>query len=445
MEGIRCCVRHPGIRVGAFRRTYPELEESLLVELGRFEYAAALGATWNASSRDLKFSNGSILMFRYAESMVDATRRQGGQYQLLLFDELTLTPPKVIRFLTSRLRSGDTSIPVIGTRAGSNPGGAGHGDAKKTYIESTDHGAKVALDERGRTVRFIPAKIDDNPHLNPEYITDLNALDEATRAAMRDGSWESFSGMAFTEWDRDRHVVPRMELPASWLRYGGLDYGWTAPSAYILAARDEDGRLWVCGELTMTQTPEADQARRVLALEGDLRPVIRAADPAMWGKMSSALPVAVTYAQEGCPLRKADNDRLSGKARLHSYLGDGPACAHHRALGWATCPRLHVLAGVAPELVRTLPNLVYDAHRVEDVDTHGEDHHYDALRYLIMSIGSTPRLVLDADDQPAPIVPEADRHEQRGPVAWQRGALTVGGDDAELDRNVVGGQRSPFV
>lgn len=46
-EGIRASVRYPGIRIGAFRRTYPELEESLLAELAAMGYASALGAVWN--------------------------------------------------------------------------------------------------------------------------------------------------------------------------------------------------------------------------------------------------------------------------------------------------------------------------------------------------------------------------------------------------------------
>jgi hypothetical protein len=33
-------------------------------------------------------------------------------------------------------------------------------------------------------------------------------------------------------------------------------------------------------------------------------------------------------------------------------------------------------------LARTLPALVYDKVQIEDVDTDGEDHAYDALRYL---------------------------------------------------------------
>lgn len=417
MEGIRACVTYRGLRVGAFRRTYPELEESLLAELANYGYAAQLGARYDKVKHDLLFPNGSLLMFRYAKNKQDASTRQGGQYQLLLFDERTLTPPDVIDFLQSRLRSGRADIPVLGVRSSTNPGGVGHGAVKKKYITATDHGQNVITDERGRQVRFIPAKIADNPHLNSEYVHDLDALPDAMRSAFRDGSWDSFSGQVFVEWNRDKHLVPRYELPAEWPRFAGMDYGWTAPSVVIWAAKDRDGRLWVENELTMYQTPEKDQARRILAAENGRAVQLRAADPAMWGRTGSALPPATQMAVEGVALVSGDNDRLGGKMRMHTYLADAPACAHHRQLGWDMCPMLHVLDGAAPELVRTLPNLPYDPRKIEDVDTDAEDHWYDALRYLIMGVGGGPSLVLFDEDR-SPIVPADQQTIPAGTVSF---------------------------
>jgi hypothetical protein len=387
-HGIMAAVRYPGIRIGAFRRTYPEVKESFLAQLAQFGYGQAVDAVWNGSSYELRFRNGSLIMFRYAETLAHATRRQGGEYQLLLFDEVTLTPPDVVAFLESRLRSGRADMPVLGMRAAANPGGPGHGKIRERFIKSTDYGQRIVTDERGRTVRFIPSKLEDNPHVNPEYSADLLGLPEEMRMAMRDGNWDTFVGQAFTEFRRERNLVPRFEIPESWLRYAGLDYGWAAPSVCIWFARDQDGRVWVYRELTMRRTPELEQAKRILESESGERVIGRAADPAMWGKTGSALPPADQYATAGCGLTKGDNDRLGGKSRMHTFLSEGPACAHHRALGWATCPMLHILDGAAPELTRTLPDLPTDPNRPEDVDTDGEDHWYDALRYGLMGIGA---------------------------------------------------------
>lgn len=398
MEGLRACVNHPGIRVGAFRRTFDELAESFFPELASVGYAEDLGARWNGSDRELRFTNGSIIRFRYLETVQDATRRQGGQYQLVLLDERTLIPPDAVSILVDeRIRTGSVHVPIIGVRSGTNPGGPGHGQCRDRYIEPTDYGAHPYTDLHGRTVRFVPAKVSDNPHIgraDPGYIRRLDAIpDPARRAAMRDGSWDSFAGQYFEEWDRDRHIVPRFEIPAGWRRLAGIDWGYAAPWAVLWAAVDPDGRAWLYRERYERKVGETDQAKRILADEANEpadRGIARFADPSMWRSNGEGLPIASVYAQNQVALQPANNDRIPGWQRVHSYLAEGPACRHHRALGWESCPRLHVLDATCPNLVRTLPTLPYDRLKLEDVDTDAEDHAADALRYLLMGIGGGP-------------------------------------------------------
>jgi hypothetical protein len=208
---------------------------------------------------------------------------------------------------------------------------------------------------------------------------------------------------AFPDWRPDRIVVPPFTVPESWGRYGGMDYGWAAPAVYEAAARDADGRLWFYRELTMVQTPEREQARRILAANAGASMRTIAADPAMWGKAGSSLPPADQMLTEGLALQKADNDRLGGKARMHTYLSEAPACSVHRAMGWATCPMLHVVDGACPKFVLTMGNLPRDPHRPEDVDTDGPDHWYDAARYLIMAVGTESSWVFPPDGPADPV------------------------------------------
>lgn len=393
-DDLRDCVLYPGIRIGAFRRTYGELKESLLAELAQAGYGQALGARWNGTEYELRFPNGSLIMFRYAESLQDATRRQGGQYQKLTFDERNLTPPDVISFLESRLRSGRADLPVIGIRSGTNPGGPGHGASKARYIEPTGYGQRVVTDERGRSVRFIPSKLSDNPHVNPEYAADLRALPEKLRAAFLDGNWDVFAGMMFPEFSRDRHVLEPITLPAEWRRYEGVDWGYAAPWAVVFGAEDPDGRVWIWRELYEAGVGEAEQARRVLAAEDGARPAARYADDAMWAALGDAKPIAQVYAENGCLLEKAGKgagSRISGWQRIHSFLADAPACLLHRDQGWDTCPKLHIFT-TCSSLLRELVNLPYAmSGNVEDADTNASDHAMDALRYLLINIGNAPR------------------------------------------------------
>ena len=394
MHAIRECVRYPGIRVGAFRRTYGELKESLLAELALTGYAKALGAHWKGTDYELRFPNGSVIMFRYAETMSDATRRLGGQYQLLLFDERTLTNPDVVSFLESRMRSGREDIPVLGIRSATNPGGPGHTAVKDRYIKPTNYGEKVVIDQRNREVRFIPSRLSDNPHVNPEYASDLLALPEKLRAAYLDGDWDVFAGQMFPEWSRDRHVVAPRELPVSWRRYAGIDWGYTAPWAVVWAAVDEDGRVWVYREIYEKEVGEADQARRILAAEADEYVIARYADDAMWATRGDALPIAQVYANNGCaltPAGKGPGSRITGWQRIHSYLAEAPACPEHRERGWETCPRLHAFSTL-DRFATGIADLPHSpTGNPEDADTRADDHIADATRYLMVNIGNEAR------------------------------------------------------
>jgi len=446
-EGIRRCVQHPGLRALLVRRTYDELEESIFPALRKLGTADAVGGRYDASKHILSFTNGSMIRFRYLERIEDASRRQGGEYQLLLVDEATLMPPGVVDFIRyERLRSAD-HVPVIGVRSTCNPGGPSHSEIRTRYIDATDHGEHVALDTNGPagdddepvTIRFIQAKATDNPHLNAGYFRMLDSIpDPQRRAAMRDGSWDVFAGQMFSEFSRERHVVAPFEIGPDWHRRGGLDYGYRHASAAVWAAKDQDSRLWVYRELYESGLGEKELARRLNTGEQ----VHWDADPAMWNRTGDALPPASVLALEGVPLRKAINDRVIGWQRVHTYLADGPACAHHRAMGWTTCPMVHIFA-TCTQLIRTLPALPYATKgNPEDANTEADDHLPDAFRYLVMGIGVTPHFIFsDAAD----VATALDGSELMRDIG---GGLALGANAAAFpDRSHEGGTtaRSPFV
>lgn len=391
---FRTCVRFPGIQVFWFRRSFPELNQSVLRMLARYGYGKALGARWDGSKHELRFPEGAVLTFAHAKNPQEAASLTSAEINLLILDERTTMPPDVVEFLYTRVRSGVVGVPCLGVRSASNPGHVGHGVVKAAYVKATDYGRKEIIDPAGRRRVFIPARASDNPYVGNYEQTLAGITDPELRARIRDGDWSAMPDAAFPDFKPDRIGVPPFTVPATWQRYGGMDYGWAAPSVFIAAAKDGDSRLWVYREISMRQTAEKEQARRILEAVGADMLVSIAADPAMWGKTGSAMPPADQMALEGLALSKADNDRLGGKARMHTYLAEAPACAHHRALGWATCPMLHVLDGAAPEFMRTMPDLPRDKNRPEDVDTDGEDHWYDACRYLALSIGGGPSFPL---------------------------------------------------
>lgn len=400
---IRYAWRWPGWRALFVRETYDELDENVFPELRKIGYAEEIGGRWKAGRHELNFHGRnhdglpeSAIRFRYLAKLDDVGRRQGGSYNAVGIDERTKLPPGVAGALLDRIRTAMPGVPVLGMRSTGNPGGRAHGELKRDYVTATDKGAKtltVELPDSDDTItrRYIPAKATDNPYLDKSYFTRTLAAipDPQRRRAMRDGDWDVFAGQFFEEWNSDRHVVPAdaIELAASWKRYEGIDYGRSAPFCMLRAAIDNDGRAWVCSELYKSGLDEQEQAVLIIADEQAKDPglkISRAGDPSMWAKVSSAKSIEQVYREHGVLMVKASNDRVNGWARVHQFLAEGPACQYHAGLGWDTCPRLHVFAGAAPNLVRTIGDLPRDKNNPEDLDTDSEDHAADAIRYLLI-------------------------------------------------------------
>ena len=241
------------------------------------------------------------------------------------------------------------------------------------------------------------------------------------REAFLEGNWNIFAGQMYPELSRDRHVVEPFTLPASWQRFNGVDWGYY-PSywAVVWGALDEDGRVWVYREAYEQMVGEAEQAKRILAAEAEgERIAVRYADDAMFATRGDALPISTVYAENGVYLTPASKGaRVTGWERVRSYLAEMPACPHHRANGWETCPRLHIFAG-CENLFKHLGNL---SHAVkgdpEDAGPNPHDHLPDALRYLLINLGGGPSWP-DVEPPKETLLDGVEVLEPRGPFAWR--------------------------
>jgi hypothetical protein len=54
---------------------------------------------------------------------------------------------------------------------------------------------------------YLPARLDDNPYLDPEYETSLAVLNKVRYEQLRNGNWDVFSGQFFSEWVPSVHVA----------------------------------------------------------------------------------------------------------------------------------------------------------------------------------------------------------------------------------------------
>src|SRR6266478_2816155 len=216
------------------RRTYPELESSLIAQfrrdVPRWHYK-----NYNESKRVVTWLNGSTTRFGYCRNESDVYQYQGAEFLFIGIDELTHFTLKQWQFLTSRNRC---SVPGSSCRmaGATNPGNIGHAWVKALWVDLVPPPGFERSDlYAARDYDFIRARIDDNPiYANDvEYRRTLEALPEHLRRAFLDGDWNIFAGQYFNIFDIGRHTARPEDVRLDpWLpRWISIDWGFQHPSA----------------------------------------------------------------------------------------------------------------------------------------------------------------------------------------------------------------------
>ena len=374
------------------RRSMPELRD-LISHSQRLYTRAFPGAKWREQEKEWRFPSGARIEFGYAENLTDVLRYQGQSYTWIGIDELPQYPtPDIYNFLRSSLRSVDPEVPVF-IRATGNPGNVGSTWVKNMFVDPATPNTPFTMDLetpvgiKSITRRFIPAKLQDNPYLmqTDDYMIMLSSLPDIQKKQFLEGDWEAFEGSAFPEFNRAVHVIEPFEIPNNWVRFRSADWGYSSPACCLWFAIDFDNYLYVYREL-YTQKVTADIfARQVLQQEYGEYMKYGVLDSSTWAKRGDVGPsIAETMIQEGCKWRPSDRSprsRINGKLEVHKRLYVDPDIQYPGMFIFSNCTNL----------IRTLPLLPTDKNNPEDVDTHAEDHAYDALRYACMSRPLHPR------------------------------------------------------
>ena len=403
------CLRYPGIKVMIIRKTYPELQENHINPMCSMLNCYAPNkkdriARYNDSKKNITFPNGSRILFRYCDKEKDAERFQGTEIDVLFIDEATHQSEDKFKKLAACVRGvNDFPKRVICTM---NPGGEGHAFVKRLFIDK-----KYLPNEKPDDYMFIQSKVTDNKALmasNPDYIKQLEALPPKLREAWLYGNWNIFEGQFFEDFmDRpehydDRqwtHVINPFEIPDGWKIYRAFDWGYNRPFACCYFAVSEDDVVYHFLEIYgCTKTPNEgikwtpaqvfDEIHRVETehrwLKG--RKIIGIADPAIWDAETGE-SIAETAAKHQVYFSPGDHKRIPGWMQMH----------YRFAFDENGYPMFYVFTN-CKHFIRTIPLLQYDEHKVEDVDTDGEDHIADAVRYMLMSRPIKPRTPQKPDE-----------------------------------------------
>jgi Terminase large subunit, T4likevirus-type, N-terminal len=394
-EAVTLLTLVPNSKVLLLRRTFPELEQELEPRI-QARIPKHVGK-YNSSKHVMTFFNGSQLRLGYLEKDADVYRYIGAEYQMILFDELTTFNIAHYRFLKSRVRAAGQVLEDMKKyglkpcmKSSSNPGGRGHFEVKRLFIDPAPPMTPIVDAETGQTRMFIPAKLQDNPALDDDYEDRLKSLPMHLRRALLDGDWMILDGVRFPTWRNEMHTIEPYspEEFFSYPRCVAVDYGYANHFAAVWLAMLPDNRVIQYRELYQKELTATRQAELILASEmpgerGPTRPLPLVMDPSMWKRGDGehapsqdpdAPPLgspAYHYMKVlGFRPKKAKNPRIAGAALLDEHLDiDAEGRAHYQCFN--TCV----------ETIRTVPALPRAKTNPEDVDTTAEDHLYDALRY----------------------------------------------------------------
>jgi hypothetical protein len=184
----------PGYSALILRKTYKDLALAGAIMDRAAEWWRPTAARWNDTDKRWTFPAGSSITFGYMETPSDRFRYQGAEFQCVIFDELTQFQEVCYTYLLSRLRktTGALDRVPLRMRAGTNPGGIGHDWVGKRFGIQPDgtQDIEAARDPKTGEARvFVPAKLEDNPHVDSSYERSLSGLDAVTHAQLRHGVW----------------------------------------------------------------------------------------------------------------------------------------------------------------------------------------------------------------------------------------------------------------
>jgi hypothetical protein len=234
MEAIGQAHDYPGSNTLLLRRTFPELEGSLL-QYFRRDIPRQAYKSFSESKHQVEWNNGSITRFGYCANESDVYQYQGGEYVFIGIDELTHFTLRQWQFLTSRNR-----CTVRGSKpsmaGATNPGNIGHAWVKSLWIDGQPApGMERPEEYNAADYDFIAARFSDNPIFarDASYKATLSALPTHLKRALLDGDWDVIAGQYFDRFDLRRHVgrPEEIEWKPWWPRWISIDWGFEHPAA----------------------------------------------------------------------------------------------------------------------------------------------------------------------------------------------------------------------
>jgi len=244
------CLLYPGTRAVYIRNSYDQLKDSVIKqfndafgELNSYEYAK--------SNRTITFKNGSTLIFRSFETDKGILSSE--------YDVVCVCQAEDITY--------DMFLQLLGRASGRVLGPKGillvEGNPSAGWVKTRYKDATIRKLEED-AILFIEGQTSDNPFVTKEYCDSLvKNYPKFWLDRFFYGKWSSLEEMVFSEFKDDMIIDPvdPLNIPASYKKRNGLDYGWTNKSAIYRSYIDYEGNITLYDEFYENKTLPEDLAK----------------------------------------------------------------------------------------------------------------------------------------------------------------------------------------
>lgn len=392
VDPLRYC-SHPEFNALILRSTIPELRD-IIYKAQNIYPRAFPGCKFKSQENMFLFPSGARINFGYAESVSDLPRYKGQNYTWIGIDEVAQFNfyDELMISMRGSLRTTDPVKLPLQLRMTANPGDISSDKVKKEFIDPSEPGKtffnEVHIPLPNGTViteriskKYIRATIHNNPYLlkDNSYLAMLASLPPVKRKQWLEGDFEVSEGAAFQEFEKSVHVVQPFPIPDSWARVRGMDWGYKQPGCILWLAYSPEGTVIVYREFYFKEKPPLQVAYEGKAKEIGENVRIGILDVSSWDRHSGNVNTPGMVINRLWPAwlpssrAKVNNksSRIAGKMQVHQMLSLNPETGRPNMVIFPNCVNI----------IKQLAGLRTDTTNPEDVDTHMEDHAYDALRY----------------------------------------------------------------
>ena len=401
---------YPGSKQVIFRRTFPELERSVILEW--MKWVPERFASYNSTQHRAWFSNGSIVEFAHLERDESVYNYKSAEYDVIRFEEASEFTENQLSYMVSRCR-GANNFPHQ-CKYSTNPGGPGHKYLKRIFGIGTKKPLEVFWVDVGRHPQtgktlyekrvFIPAFVYENKRLmddDPNYIAGMMQLPEKEREMLLSGNWEIADDSCFREFDVSIHVCKTFQPEPHWTKWRSVDNGFNDPFAWYWYAVSEDGTVYVYREYT--RDPDDESQKAVVHYTDQAKQVKLLSSRVDLSTMTSEEAERYSYTVAGHDAFAVDRAKGTGKCLIDYYAEGGltgfiranvdrrlRCAAIHEYLKPIMGPDGKLTAKLqimdcCKKLIETLPEMLIDPNDPEKYAESKTDHWVDSLGYGILS------------------------------------------------------------